>query len=775
LVLAACGLHCDTPPPATLPQATFAYVANLADNTVSIYAADRVSGQWHPRGYVVSAGAQPYAVATHPTGKFVYVTADTSATVAAYAIDATSGFLALVSNSTAGTNPQSIAISASGEFAYVANRNIGGSGSVSTYAIDATTGALSSSPIDSDPAGGEPHSITLDPSGKFAYTANFATNDISVFTINAGVLSSAGTAPVGAGTNPNYLVIHPSAKFAYTANWGNGTVSVFSIDGTSGALSAHGAVSTGSANPAILALDPSGKFLFVTNFDAGNVAPSVAAFSIDPNNGALSSVPGSPFATSLNPHFVEVDPAGKFVYVGNFGGHSVSSFTLDGTTGALTPLADTPEVATRFFPVTFAINRGAAAVTQVPKFAFVANAATDDVTAYGVAANGDLAKVNCVAGVGVVCGSTDATNFATGTESPSILVSITVDRWSRFAYVANIASNDVNAYSIGSNGMLTKINCVAGGGVVCGSTDPTGFGTGGGPISIVVDPSGRFAYVANAASSDINAYSVAANGVLTKINCVAGGGVVCGATDPTNFAAGDNPQAVTIDPSGRFAYVANAASNDATAYLINVATGALIKINCVAGGGVVCGATDPSNFAAGTTPISFTIEATGRFAYVTHGSLGNDISAFALGANGVLTKINCVAGGGVVCGATDPTNFAAGGHPAVVAVNPSSNHAYAANTFGDDVTAYDIDGNGMLAAISCIPGNGLVCNNANMVAGTGPVAVAIDPTGNYAYVANQDSNNVSAFRAVAGGLFSETRYFAAGTKPTSIVVTGGYQ
>jgi 6-phosphogluconolactonase (cycloisomerase 2 family) len=773
LLVAACGLHCDTPGPAVLPQARFAYVANILDSTISVYAQDVASGQWRHRGYVTSAGPQPYSVATHPTGQFVYVTSDGSATIAAYAIDKTTGMLTLVNSASTAANPQSIAISPSGNFLYVANRTIGGVASVSSFAVVTTTGALS--PIDIDATGGEPHSVTLDPAGKFAYTANFATHDVSIFSVNStnGTLTPAGTASVGAGTNPNYLVVHLSGKYAYTANWGSGTVSVFSVSATTGALSAVGAaVNTGGANPAVLALDPSGKFLFVTNFGSSNVS----VFRIDPSTGALASVAGSPFATGANPHFVEVDPAGTFVYVGNFSGHSVTSYALDGATGILTPLAHTPEVTTRYFPVTFAINRAAAPLTLTPKSAYVANSGGDDITAYSIdATSGVLSKINCVAGGGVVCSGTDPANFATGTALPSIRLSVTVDGLSRFVYVTNIESRDVTAYSIGANGELTKVNCVAGGGVVCGATDPTGFATGASPLSVTVDASGRFAYVANVASNDITAYRIGVTGALTKINCVVGGGVVCGTTDPTNFAAGDGPQAVALDATGRFAFVPNSASNDVSAYFIDVTTGGLIKIDCVAGGGVVCGTTDPTNFAAGDSPISFSIDPTGRFAYLTHGGTGNDITAYRIGVTGALTKINCVAGGGVVCGTTDPTNFAAGGYPAAVSISPSGSFAYVPNYYGDDVTAFSINSDGMLIWTSCVPGNGLVCNGNNMVAGTKPAAVAQDPTGNFTYVANEDSANVAAYRISASGLLAETRYFAAGSKPTSIAITGGFR
>ncbi|MCK7466825.1 MAG: lactonase family protein [Desulfosudis oleivorans] len=110
----------------------------------------------------------------------------------------------------AGTNPASVTIipstaALSGKFAYVANRS---SNTISVYAIDQTTGALTAGTAVA--TGTNPDSVTIDPSGRFAYAANYNSNTISVYTIDqiTGDLI-AGTA-VAAGTNPVSVTIIPS-------------------------------------------------------------------------------------------------------------------------------------------------------------------------------------------------------------------------------------------------------------------------------------------------------------------------------------------------------------------------------------------------------------------------------------------------------------------------------------------------------------------------------------------------------------------------------------
>ena len=62
---------------------------------------------------------------------------------------------------------------------------------------------------------------------------------------------------------------------------------------------------------------------------------------------------------------------------------------------------------------------------------------------------------------------------------------------------------------------------------------------------MTVDPSGRFAYVANHGDDTVSAYTI--NSSTGALRAISG----------SPFAAGNHPDSVTVDPSGRFAYVAN--------------------------------------------------------------------------------------------------------------------------------------------------------------------------------------------------------------------------
>src|SRR5262249_50608497 len=64
------------------------------------------------------------------------------------------------------------------------------------------------------------------------------------------------------------------------------------------------------------------------------------------------------------------------------------------------------------------------------------------------------------------------------------------------------------------------------------------------PVSISVDPTGRYAYVANQVSNTISQYNVGSDGALAPMSAPA-------------VPAGSAVSAVTIDPSGKVLYATN--------------------------------------------------------------------------------------------------------------------------------------------------------------------------------------------------------------------------
>ncbi|MGB8909626.1 MAG: beta-propeller fold lactonase family protein [Candidatus Cybelea sp.] len=329
------------------------------------------------------------------------------------------------------------------------------------------------------------------------------------------------------------------------------------------------------------------KLLVRLAYVINNGSSSVSAYSIDPS-GVMTQVPGSPFVTGYGPEGEATDPKGDFVYVSNAGDDTVSAYKINATSGALTPVAGSPFGA--------GSEPGAMAVDPNGKFAYVANAGSQNVSAYTIStSSGALTQV---------AGSP----FSVGSGPDGVAV----DPTGKFAYVANLSSNGpgtVSAFKIDeTTGQLTQ---------VAGSP----FSAGSGPEGVAVDPTGKFAYVANGfggsgGNGNVSAYTIDAT---------------TGALKPAKgspFEAGYTPTAVAIDPNGRFAYVGNDSSGNVSAFTINAKSGALKP---VAG----------SPFKAGTYPTSVAVDPKGKFAYVSAIDYYYDqeVSAYTIDATtGALTS-----------------------------------------------------------------------------------------------------------------------------------------
>src|SRR6266542_149370 len=109
-----------------------------------------------------------------------------------------------------------------------------------------------------------------------------------------------------------------------------------------------------------------GQFAYVANQNSNDVS----GYTINATTGALTPILGSPFPAETQPQSVRVGPTGRFAYVPNIVSNNVSGYRINPTTGFLTPIAGSP----------FAAGGEAISVVIDPtgKFAYVTNAGTND-------------------------------------------------------------------------------------------------------------------------------------------------------------------------------------------------------------------------------------------------------------------------------------------------------------------------------------------------------------------------------------------------------------
>jgi len=348
----------------------------------------------------------------------------------------------------------------------------------------------------------------------------------------------------GCSSTPSKTNVPPPpsgpVNFIYTANTGgaSGTAAALISNPTTGALTAivGSPFSAGSSSFA-LAADPGGKFLYVVNYFSGDIS----GFSIDQTTGALSELATSPVAAEVGVDALAIDPRGAFLYAVSERSGNLYEFSIDAS-GALHSLASSP--------VSISLGTTASRAIVIDpsgKFLFVSN---EDSTA------DNLYVFTRDLNAGTLTPPAAPVAIERGAHA------ITTDPGGKFVLLASSGSStqfgNLSVFSLDSTtGALTA---------VANSPFPTGVD----PSSVVLDPSGKFAYTANTADSTISAFSLnSATGALTPI---AGSPFPSGGQGTIN-----GPMGITADPSGRFVYVANA-SNDISAFQINSQSGVLTSI-----------------------------------------------------------------------------------------------------------------------------------------------------------------------------------------------------
>lgn len=651
----------------------FAYVVNAYDSTISQFVVDAANGRLRHNGWVPT-GKFPSCIVVHPSGKFAFVTQQTGQKISAYSIDPDTGRLTEIKGSpfdSRQVSPYWAVTDPKGKFLFVAARN---SSNLAVMSINETTGALSS--IEGSPYPGEglarPRSVAIHPSGKFVYMANIDGDSVSAYRtdLDKGKLKTVPGSPFTVGKAPQYMQLHPNGKYLFVSNWFSRDVSTFSIDASTGALHKKQHVSLAEGvYPFGLGMHPSGHFLYAANWFGGTFG-----FSVNADSGELSPMPSSPFATKGKlPLQVEVEPMGRHAYVTNYDSHNVTSYEIDPASGSLRAQETT---LSRTGPRSIAFVSGAKPVAFVPRFMYVAN--EQDNT---------LSIVNIDAMTGALKAEV---KVATGKRP----VAITVDSDSRLVFVANHDSDDINVFTIRSDGGLANVT---------GSP----FKAGKNPNALALDSNGRNLYVSNRGSKTMTVYDIARNGTLTELR-------------RTDLYA-ESPYPLTGEPADLVMHPAD------RGLFVPFANSAKVAGFRYYGDGVmVVGLDDygsPYTLGANVTRIGW--EPNGQYVYRLDAK-ANSVEAYTYAIHedrGGLREVET------------SRSTATGKNPAALAFHPNARFMYVLNRDSEDIYAYAIDP--LSAAIRMLPGR--------VKTGKNPSAITVEKSGRFLYVANAGSDNVMIY------------------------------
>jgi DNA-binding beta-propeller fold protein YncE len=282
-------------------------------------------------------------------------------------------------------------------------------------------------------------------------------------------------------------------------------------------------------------------------------------------------------------------------------------------------------------------------------------------------------------------------------------------------YVANSVANSISGFSIGSEGLLSPIECVE-----------NACETEAGPATLAVSPDGKYLFVVNRTEETISTMAIGSGGTLSKVEC------------RKNCNTANEATGIATTPNGKYVYVANSGAGNVgpgtiAAFSVS-ADGALTKVGC----------NPNSECETQGRPEGLAVSPNGQILYTTTALKKGGkpapgvVSMFSIGEKGELAPLPC-------------SDCQTGVEPMGITIAPSGEYLYVANHGSNTVSAFEVGEKGALSPV--------VCAEPSCKTGTEPQAATVSPNGKYLYVSNTAKESaeptfVSAFSIGAGGALS---------------------
>ncbi len=341
--------------------------------------------------------------------------------------------------------------------------------------------------------------------------------------------------PFATASNPQSIAFSASG-LAATANTGSNNVSVFSVSSGGALAPVPGSPFATGAAPSSVAFNPgplAGGLVAVAN--SGN--DTVSVFSQEPGvpGGFLVPVPGSPFATGAAPSSVafgstSVDSGGReLLAVTNRGDNTVSVFSRSG--GSWTPAPGSPFATGGVGPQSVAFTE----ISSSNAYFAVANAGSNNVSVFGVNADGSLTGPALVSSGGV--------------NPQALAVGLAPTYAHTFAPVLAVANAGSNSVSVFNFPGMTPVGSPASTG-----TSPVSVDFAGGQQPLLA--------VANSGSDNVSVFSVSSSGALAPVT-----------GSPLSLGRGAGPASTAfapygVGPNGGLLATANAAANNVSVFTV---------------------------------------------------------------------------------------------------------------------------------------------------------------------------------------------------------------
>ena len=305
-----------------------------------------------------------------------------------------------------------------------------------------------------------------------------------------------------------------------------------------------------TVNPAYVAASPNQRYLYAVNWQTAHskAGDTVSSFTINRKTGALTPLNVADSGGGL-PNEVAIDPTGKIAVVSNYGARGLTVETNNSAFSALKIESD-GKLGQPFF------------VEHYPGMGFKTSQDGPGAHTHGVIFSKDN-KYVFVAELGIDRVYTYRIDAAKGTVKPADPAYISFDGGSgprrealspdgKFLYLLRQNDAKVSVLSI-DNGKLTEIQKIA--------TVPADNTARDSTAEIRITKNGDFLYASNRGPDSMAAYKVNPDGTLTSLEFIP--------------SLGKSPRNIEIDPSGKYFFASNQNSNNVVIFKIDPKTGHL--------------------------------------------------------------------------------------------------------------------------------------------------------------------------------------------------------
>jgi 6-phosphogluconolactonase len=286
---------------------------------------------------------------------------------------------------------------------------------------------------------------------------------------------------------------------------------------------------------------------------------------------------------------------------------------------------------------------------------------------------------------------------------------VTIDTTFRHVYATSEVSTwkgtpnsgGITAYAVEALGKLSFIN-----------DQPT---RGAIPAHVILDPSERFALVANYIGANFTVLPILSNGAVASATDVF---AVTGKGPNTARQEAPHPHQTLLDPAGKYVFGPDLGTDKVWSWTLNTSSGKLLPNSNL----------PYEQVASGSGPRHMSFHPSGKFVYVLD-EMVSSITAFTYDqAAGTFIWLQTVS--------TLPADFTGHSSTAEIIVHSSGKWVYASNRGHNTIATFRIDqATGKLKVI-----------NWTSTQGSIPRGFNIDPSGRLMLVGNQNSDTIVAFR-----------------------------